>query len=342
MRVRLKGLNSVRKQLAGGITKTYYYAWKGGPQLPGQPGDPEFAAAYYGAVSKEIASKSDVVSGLVDAYEHSPEFDALSDHTKSDYKRQFRIIEGEFGDLPIDALSDRRTRAFFFDHRDKIAKTSKRQADYFWQVSGRVFSWSLDRGKIDANPCTRGRRVYSGTRVEFVWSDEDIAKFFAVASPPLKTALLAGVWTGQRQGDILKMKWSDYDGTHIRVAQAKSRGKKRLLIKAGIPLKKWLDKLSRDGDYIVSNDGAQWRSRNFSAAWRETAEQAGITDVKNQDLRGTAVTRLALSACTEAEIVAITGHTLAQVRSILDVHYLKKDTRLGDAAIKKMERKFKS
>ena len=46
MRVRLKGINSKTKKLADGSLRTYWYAWKGGPALPGKPGDPEFIAAY--------------------------------------------------------------------------------------------------------------------------------------------------------------------------------------------------------------------------------------------------------------------------------------------------------
>ena len=46
MRVRLKGLNSKRKRLADGSFKTYWYAWKGGPSLRGDPGTPEFMASY--------------------------------------------------------------------------------------------------------------------------------------------------------------------------------------------------------------------------------------------------------------------------------------------------------
>ena len=53
MRVRLKGLNSKRKRLADGRVVTYHYAWKGGPRLPGSPGDPEFMAAYNEAVSRK-------------------------------------------------------------------------------------------------------------------------------------------------------------------------------------------------------------------------------------------------------------------------------------------------
>ena len=42
MRVRLRGINSKRKKLADNSFKTYYWAWKGGPPLRGEPGSPEF------------------------------------------------------------------------------------------------------------------------------------------------------------------------------------------------------------------------------------------------------------------------------------------------------------
>jgi hypothetical protein len=49
------------------------------------------------------------------------------------------------------------------------------------------------------------------------------------------------------------------------------------------------------------------------------------------------VTRLALVGCTEPQIVAITGHSLSDVRSILDAHYLHRDSELARAAIHKLE-----
>jgi hypothetical protein len=56
------------------------------------------------------------------------------------------------------------------------------------------------------------------------------------------------------------------------------------------------------------------------------------------DLRGTAVTRLAIVGCTEAEIAYLTGHSLRDVRSILDANYLHRDPALGKSAISKLER----
>jgi hypothetical protein len=45
----------------------------------------------------------------------------------------------------------------------------------------------------------------------------------------------------------------------------------------------------------------------------------------------------ALAGCTEAQIVSITGHSLNDVRSILDAHYLHRDPELARAAIHKLE-----
>ena len=52
MRIELKGINSVKKRLADGSVKTFYYAWKGGPPLRGEPGTPEFIASYNEAIAK--------------------------------------------------------------------------------------------------------------------------------------------------------------------------------------------------------------------------------------------------------------------------------------------------
>jgi integrase len=80
----------------------------------------------------------------------------------------------------------------------------------------------------------------------------------------------------------------------------------------------------------------------FRASWGKACERAGIVGVTFNDLRGTAVARLAIAECTEAEIATITGHALRDVRSILDAHYLHRDPALGESAIRKLEKGTKS
>jgi hypothetical protein len=55
MRVLLKGINSKRAKLADGSVRTYWYAWKGGPALRGEPGSPEFHASYNEAEGRAAA-----------------------------------------------------------------------------------------------------------------------------------------------------------------------------------------------------------------------------------------------------------------------------------------------
>src|SRR4051812_21583980 len=65
MRVRLKGINSISKKLADGRTVTYWYAWKGGPALRGQPGSPEFVASFNEAVAHKVVPKAGVILSIV-------------------------------------------------------------------------------------------------------------------------------------------------------------------------------------------------------------------------------------------------------------------------------------
>jgi hypothetical protein len=64
--------------------------------------------------------------------------------------------------------------------------------------------------------------------------------------------------------------------------------------------------------------------------------QSGLDDLHFHDLRGTAVTRLALAGCTVPQIAAITGHSLRDVEEILDTHYLGGKAELAEAAIIKL------
>ena len=81
----------------------------------------------------------------------------------------------------------------------------------FLEVLARVLSWALDRRLIDANPCEKGGRLYNASRSDRVWSDKDEAAFMRVASEPLRLAMILALWTGQRQGDLLRLPWSAYD-----------------------------------------------------------------------------------------------------------------------------------
>jgi integrase len=340
MRVRLKGLNSVRKRLSDGTSRTYWYAWKGGPKLEGDPGTPEFIASYNRAVSARKVAPAGALQSIIQAYQASSEFDALSPRSRSDYKKLIKVIEAEFADFSLSALEDRRTRGEFMAWRDRRAAVSRRQADYAFAVLARVLSWSLDRGKIAVNPCERAGRVYRSQRIESIWTDDDEAAFLLKAPVHLHLALTLALWTGQRQGDLLRLPWNAYDGQRIRLKQRKTGA--RVSIPVGAPLKIVLDAAKKRAVTILATEsGTSWTESGFRASWRKACAKAGVVGVTFHDLRGTAVTRLALADCSEAEIATITGHSMRDVSAILDAHYLKRDGGLADSAIRKLETRTK-
>lgn len=345
MRVRLRGLNSNRKRLANGVAVTYWYAWKGGPALRGEPGTPEFIASYNEAVAQRRASPEGTIFSVLQKYQASDAFMerrpgtgdvGLAARTRADYVKQIAIIEKKFGTFPVAALTDRRTRAIFLEWRDELAARSRRQADYAWQVLALILAWAKERNHIDANPCERGGRLYRASRTDRVWTDDDEAQFLAKAPPHLHLPLMLAIWTGQRQGDLLVLPWSAYDGKRIRLRQSKTGA--RVVVPVGAPLKAILDRTpKRSTVMLVNSEGQPWSPDGFRVSWRKACAKVGVVGVTFHDFRGTAVSRLALAGCSEAEIATLTGHSLRDVAAILDAHYLHRDPALAESAIRKLE-----
>jgi integrase len=333
MRTRLKGIHT-----AYGKGKPYYYAWKGGPRLRGTPGSAEFMASYNEALAGRATSAAGNVAELVDLFEGSTEFSGLRDRTRSDYLKHMKAIRAEFGTMPVAALSDPRARGIFKGWRDRLAAKSLRQADYAWTILARTFSVAKERGRIAVNPCEKGGRIYRPDRSEKVWTDDHEAAFMTLAPPHLRLALQLALWTGQRQGDLLRLTWGNYDGKTIRLRQGKTGA--RVVIPAGAPLRALLDteKAKKRGAMILLTiEGARWTADGFRSSWRKACEAAGIAGLSFHDLRGTAVTRLSLEGAPPQEVATITGLSLNDVNAILDAHYLHRDPALAEKAVKRLE-----
>src|SRR6516225_12040256 len=336
MRIRLKGLNSITKRLADGTLWTYWYAWKGGPPLRGKPGTPEFIASYNEAVATKVTPPTGVLLALLFRFQESAEFQfGISARTQRDYIKQIKRIEKAFGDFPIKALDDPRATSVFLEWRDKLAQTSLRQADYAYSTLSRILSWAQKRRLITENPCAKGGKLYHGSRIHRVWNDEDVARFLRSAPSYLRLAMLLAINTGQRQGDLLRLPWSAYDGTMIKMKQRKTGA--YVPIPVSNTLKAALDAAPKISPIILTNsDGKPWSESGFQGAWGKATVRAGVRGLTFHDLRGTAVVTLARAGCNEVEIYAITGHKPGDVRAILTAHYLPRDAKVAENAIEKL------
>jgi hypothetical protein len=148
-RIELKG---IAKATAKG--RTYWYAWRGGPRLRGEPGSPEFLATYNEAIEKRRLPEPGRFRSLVTLYRAGADFKKLAASTKRNWGPWLDRIIDYFGDLSI-AQFDRpeKIRPIIRKWRNRFAD-KPRTADYGLQVLSRVLAYAVDPlGKIAANPC---------------------------------------------------------------------------------------------------------------------------------------------------------------------------------------------
>jgi integrase len=102
-----------------------------------------------------------------------------------------------------------------------------------------------------------------------------------------------------------------------------------------------LDAIPKRSTIILANSkGRPWTSDGFRSSFWTALDKVGIEDLRFHDLRGTAVTRLALSGCSVPQIAAITGHSLKDVEALLDAHYLGGRAELAEQAALMLESRF--
>ena len=339
MRVHLKGIHHVTRPLANGDIRHHYYAWRGGPSIDAKPGTPEFVRQYQEAHASLRKPKAGTLMTIIAEFKASAEFKKLAPSTVRAYLAYIKLIEEEFGDMPLTALEDRRVRGVFKTWRDRFANTP-RKADYGWSVLARILAFAKDRGLIGSNPCEGGGRLYSADRTDKIWTDGDVSRFLQSAPHGMALAMMLALWTGQRQGDLIALPWSAYDGRHIRLQQSKTG--RRVMIPVGQPLKVVLDRSDRRSPVILTTShGTPWTSDGFRTSWAKACRKAGIAGLTFHDLRGSAVVRLALADATVPQIATFTGHSLHDVEAILDAHYLGRDVKLAEIAVMKLETRTK-
>jgi integrase len=333
----------------------YAYAWRGGPPVKAPRGTAAFdaevkalreAQTYVERSSKSAASIYSTIEQTVDKYLDSEDFLKRAPRTQADYRKLAAIVVETFGKLEGAALASNpdQVRGDILDWRDGLAKRSKRQADYAYVFFNIVLNWGKRRGKLPANPCRdQGvEKVYTTNRRDKVWTDAQIAAFKAAASPEIAFAMDLGFWTLQRQGDLLELPWSAYDGDVITLKQNKTGAE--VVVPVAGPLKKVLDAMPRKSPImLVNQSGIPWSDDGFRVMWAKTCHKAGVANSRSggvtfHDLRGTGASRMGQAGCTTIEIASITGHGLESgtARSSLD-GYVRRDLSVARSAIAKFE-----
>jgi integrase len=332
--IRLKGINRVRKRLADGTVAVYLYHRATGTRLPDDPRSPDFLIAY--AEAEKITPK-DVgsVAGLIRKYLDSLKFERKRETTKREYRRILTSMEAEFGTMPQRALASPKVRGFFLGYQERIGREHPREADNRLSVLSAVFTYAAAMGEIADNPIRGFERLYHADRANFIWTENDITRFMENAPVELQQALILAIHTGQRYGDLIRLRWADDDGEALTLTQSKTGAK--VYVPCSQALRRMLNGMERRGPFILTRaDGRPWftekNDKALSKAWREHARTVGITELHFHDLRGTAVTLMNEAGVSIQQVAAITGHTMQSATRILE-KYGARTRRLAKAAI---------
>lgn len=340
---KIPGINRITARLASGREAVYYYHRASGTKLPGEYGSREFLEALQAAQKGAAPNRTDgTLAGLIRDFEGTAKWRKLAESTKVEYRRVFKFWDEKFGTLPLKAVEARAFRQDVLAWHDEFSSEKPREADNRVTILARVLSWAAADRSLKTNVLDKFDRAYSSDRAEKIWLPEQIEAFIGAAGPEMQIAIMLALHTGQRQGDIRRMAWNNYDGERITIRQGK-RGRV-VVIPCTAALKAMLDTLPRKGALILNTKtGKAFQKRTFSDYWDEAYKAAELPREKDgkpafhfHDIRGTTVTMLFEAGCNVAEAASITGHSLRTAQTILD-RYLARTGVLATAAILKFE-----
>ena len=242
-------------------------------------------------------SKVTTVQDVINEYMESRKFSELRDSSQQQYIFAFTKIGKIMGDLIIADVKRRDViRAI------ETLRNTPAVANRFSRIASVLFNYALDMDYIAANPAARLRMATTGSWSR--WDIKDIAQVINMGHRIVSTAVAIAFFTGQRESDVLNMRWSDIENGVIRVTQQKTGHV--LEIKMAEPLRQFLDGLERNGEYIVS--GANRMSGPaFRNMFKRVTRSIGL-DVQFHGIRKTVGAHLAEQGHSTNEIAALLGH----------------------------------
>lgn len=289
--------------------KTYYYYRRSGirQRLTGAPGSTEFMDCYQrihdsfenGRPTPGALPGS--FEALIRAYLCSPEFNELADSTKAEYRYFIEPMRIKYGKLPIRGISRKFVMAYRDSFQDKPSK-----ANHAVKVLSVVLSFAVDREMLDRNPAIKIKSLKTGPGWQ-AWPKAAIEKAHTKMTGPARIAFMLALYTGQRKGDVLAMRWDEIDDGGIKVKQSKTGTE--LWIPLHPTLQDELSKIKRSGFAIVARDnGLRFTSAAFSNIWRTQQDRHGFKGLQFHGLRKNATAAMFEAGCTPQETQAITGH----------------------------------
>lgn len=290
---------------------TYIYFRRGQirKRLPDNPDSPEFMEAY----SKMRFGHFDHTptrnwNKLIMAYYQSPRFKKLSRSTQLNYKRHCEEIRMKNGTLAVADFKRKDAIAVQEALQDTWSKANERLA-----VLSVLCKHAIDLDWITTNPVTGIKKLDGGSYS--AWPDDKLEAYEAYCEAHqltlARTIYELAIGTGQRLGDCIKMRWSDFDGEFMSVVQEKTKIK--IDVFCPTRLRNYLQKLPKNGAYILAKNLTEpVGKRQIQKSIEDVRRAIGVfeTDYRlvPHGWRYTAAKEMADAGVDTRDIQAVTGH----------------------------------
>jgi integrase len=283
--------------------------------------------------------KAGTLPWLVKLYRADGAYTDLRAKTQTGYDQCIREIEAwseRAGHPPLSSIERRHVKEFI---RQMVATPFKAAAIH--RVLRILMRFAVDEGYIATNPAEKIRLKGCASRT-VVWTPQEIIKFCDAARAEgrssLALAALLAADLGQREGDLLRLTWNQYNGQTISLRQSKTGA--YVAVPVSGELKSELDKAPRRSPNILVNETTErpYKGFNFGHLFRKIARKAEIGDhLRFMDLRRTSAVELAEAGCEIHEISAITGHGLTRSHDIMEVYVPRNRAMARNAVDKRNE-----
>lgn len=221
-RVVPSGVKPVRRRLATGEVKTYWYHRATGKPLKRDPATAEglLEVAALDAKAKREEAVQGLPGGSLAAlwadYAQSPEFRGLKPRTRDDYERVRDWIGPGAERAIVKLITTREVIAL----RDRAYKARRRRfGNYVLQVLRLLLEWGRLRGWRDDNPAMgvpQIRKPKGEGYLNRAWTETEVEAFARAAPPQVLVPFALGLFAGMRQADALGCTWGAFDGSSLR------------------------------------------------------------------------------------------------------------------------------
>lgn len=278
--------------------------------------DPDFASAYQLAttpIGEKAKAPRGSVGALIAAYRASSEFRAIpSETTRVNYSRYLDMIAQEHGHRSVTGV----TPHHIYNMRDAMQDTPGK-ANNWLNVFKRLMAYAAKHGLRRDDPASRISALPLGEREP--WPAEVLEAALDQASPMVRLAIITGLCSGARIGDVIRLQHGWHDGEIMEFMASKNKAdvavpmhplwKEEL---AKVPRKSVTLLYDRSGKPFGSTDALRARVRDLMTA-------IGAPQYTFHGLRKNAACYLAELGLSDGEIGAIVGMTPQTVR-----HYTKR------------------